>query len=56
MTINMLWLSLAGAFWVGFSLCFYFSFFVLVVLQTGKMKTDVAMRMPVYRRLTITIP
>ena len=51
------WMSLIGVFWVGFSFCFYFSFFVLVGLHTGKMKNiDPAMRMPLYRRLAITIP
>lgn len=51
------WMSLIGVFWVGFSLGFYSSFFVLVVLHTGRMKDiDPSMRMSLYRRLAITIP
>jgi hypothetical protein len=51
------WFLFAAAFWLGFSLSFYSTFFVPVAVHTGRNKdTDTSMRMPWWRRLIVTIP
>ena len=48
---------LVGAFWIGFSLFFYATFMFLIALRTGRnSKSDPLARLPLVRRLIITLP